>query len=960
MLLERQNELKVAAEALRLAAHGNGSMVVISGPPGIGKSAVLSEIGELAVRLTTGPTAGSAALPRPLVMRAYAAPAERSFALGVTRQLLEPVIKSGTFVGRWCAGPARPALGFLQGDPESPRQHTATTVRALLSLVENMSQDRTPVLLIDDLHWADEGTLDWLDQLVQQVPHRGILVAATVCEGEPAAEPPSVRPVAAAEHTLFPAPLGTASVDALILQRLGVPPDAEFTAACHHATRGNPLHLVSLLQECRSRGIAPVAAEAAEAATLVPPALRRRLMLGLQEQPPSVLAAARALQVLGDGADPHVVGELAGLDRVDREAGLWRLRRLTLVVREGTGLRLAHQAVHEVIEDGMPPGERNRLHLRAAALLRYRGSTPERVAGHLLASTAPLDDESVAALRHAADAAVRRGAPEAAARYLRRALLDVPPHSEARAVLLVELATVERSFAPSVAVRHITQALPLLSGARARAEALLTLTPVATGATLLSLGDAMRQAARELTAAEVRPADRRLLELRLEARLHHLCDLDPSVLASAADRLAGLGGRPEMTHPGQRELLVALTYTATVSAALPAARVSALAGRVLEHEPARAAHVHTVLPLVVPVAVTADSVGGLMSWLDTALADAERRGGRLEQSVVLSEQALVLLAQGRLTAARDRAVRALSVSGPEEASTLSVIASVMVALRTREPDLVEALPERIRGVHENCVLAGLLVMVRGMQAEWRHEPGMAVEHFLDAEYGLDRAGWRNPVLAPSAYWAARTLHRMGDSERAEQLAERHLEQARAWGAPSGLGRALALQATVTGGSSAPKLLREAAGVLEASGDLLTRASVLLRLAEAVAPRHAAEAEAALRTSYELAVECGATRIAVRAQELLGPAAAGVPTRGRLTSTERMVARMAVEGLTNQAIADALGVSRRAVEKHLTNCYRKMSTSGRSGLASALEDAGLFEAPGTSAPPAETIRPQGAA
>ncbi|WP_327313004.1 AAA family ATPase [Streptomyces sp. NBC_01235] len=960
MLLERQNELKEAAEALRLAAHGNGSMVVISGQPGSGKSAVLSEIGELAAGLATGPTAGSVVPSRPLVMRAYAAPSERSFSLGVTRQLLEPVLKSGAFAGRWCSGPARPALAFLQGDPESPRQHTATTVRALLAMVENMSQERTPVLLIDDLHWADEGTLDWLDQLVQQVPHRGILVAATVCEGEPAAEPPGVRPVAAAKHMLFPAPLGTASVDALILERLGVPADAEFTSACHDVTRGNPLHLVSLLQECQSRGIAPVAAEASRVATLVPPALRRRLLLCLQEQPPSVLAAARALQVLGDGADPQVVGELAGLDRVDREAGLWRLRRLTLVVRQGTTLALAHRAVHEVIEDAMPPGERNRLHLKAAALLRYRGSTPERVAGHLLATTAPLDDDSVAALRHAAEAATLRGAPETAARYVRRALRDVPPHSEERAMLLVELASVERSFAPSVAVRHITQAFPLLASARARAEALLTLTPMAAGATLLSLGDAMRQTTQELTATEARPADRRLLELRLEARLHHLCDIDPSVLASAADRLTGLGGRPEMTHAGQRELLVALMYTVTVSAALPAAQVRRLAARVLEHEPARAAHVHTMLPLVVPVSVTADSVTGLMSWLDTALADAERRGGRLEQSVVLSEQALVLLAQGRLSAARERAVRACSVIGPQEASTLSLIALAMVALRTREPELVDGLPERIRGAHENCVLAGLLTMVRGMKAERRHEPAMAVEHFLDAEYALERAGWRNPVLAPSAYWAARTLHRVGEAERAEQLCEQHLEQARAWGAPSGLGRALALQAAVTDAASAPRLLREAAGVLEGSADLLTRASVLLRLAEAVAPRHAAEAEAALRTSYELAVDCGASRIAARAQEMLGPAAVGVPTRGRLTSAERMVAQMAVEGLTNQAIADALGVSRRAVEKHLTNCYRKISTSGRSGLASALEDAGLFEPTGVSAPPAETIRPQGAA
>ncbi len=968
MLLERQNELKVAAEALRLAQHGNGSLVVISGPPGSGKSALLTEIGELAVRLTAGPSAGAAPAPRALVMRAYAAPAERDFPLGVTRQLLEPVLTSGSFVARWCSGPARAALAFLQGDTESPRQRAATAVRALLSMVENITHDRVPVLLVDDVHWADEESLQWLDQLVKQVTQRRILVAVTLCEGEPAAERQEVRPLAAAEHTLLPAPLGPDSVDGMLLERLGVPADPEFTAACHEATRGNPLHLVSLLQECQTRGVAPVAAEAPAVAALVPPALRRRLLQCLREQPPYVLAAARSLMVLGEDADRQVVGELAGLDPVDLDESLWRLRRLALVTRQDT-LRLAHRAVHEVIEEGTSPDERNRLHLQAAALLRYRGGAPERVAGHLLATTSRLDDDAVAVLRRAADAAVRRGAPETAARYLRRTLRDIPPHSRARAGLLVELAQVERSFAPSVAVRHVAQAFPLLPGPVARATALVALTPVAPAATLLSLTDLLRRTADELGAADALagpggpPAAHRALRQRLQARMYYLCENDPEMLASAADRLSRLSplDEPPGTATGdQRELLVALLHAATVSAGLPAARVGALAHRVLDHEPASAAHVHTMLPLLVPIAVAADSVTGLLPWLDKALVDAVRRGGRLEESVVLAEQALVLLAQGRLAAARERAVRAGAAVAPEEATTLSALALVAVALRAREPELVAAVPERFRGLHENCELAALLTLVRGMEAETRGEPGAAVEHYLDAGYALDRAGWRNPLVVPAAYWAARALHRTGESDRAEQLSEQYLEQARRWGAPSALGRALALRAVVGEQTAAPGLLREAAGVLETSTDLHLRASVLLRLAETVAPRHSAEAEAALRRCLELAVECGAGRIAGRAQELLGPAASGTAVRTPLTSAERLVARMAVQGLTNQAIADSLGVSRRAVEKHLTNCYRKMSTSGRSGLATALSEAGLLDTTDGPSDPAEAVRPQGAA
>ncbi|WP_055526211.1 ATP-binding protein [Streptomyces graminilatus] len=953
MLLERQNELSTAAEALRFAAQGNGSLVVISGPPGIGRSALLTEIGELADRSP----ADAATTRRPLVMRAYAAPAERGFPFGVARQLLEPALKSAP--GRWTSGPARPAPAFLTADPEPPQQHGATTVRALLALVENMSHDRTPVLLVDDLHWADAASLDWLDQLVQHAAHWGVLVAVTMCEGESDAAPaPGTAIAAAAEHTLLPAPLGTAAVHELILEHLGLPADPQFTNACHDAARGNPLYLMSLLRQCQADGVAPVAADAPAVATLVPPALRRRLLLCLREQSPAVLAVARALMVLGDDAEPQVVGELAGLDPVDLDDSLRRLRRLALLGRDDP-LRLAHRAVHEVVDEATPPSERNRLHVRSAALLHYRGCPPERVAGHLLAATVPLDDGAVATLRRAAEAAVLRGDPEAAARCLRRALRDSAPYSEERAGLLVELATVERSFAPSVAVRHVTQAYPLLSGPAVRAEALLALTPMAPGATLLSSADLVRQTARQLGDPRELPPAQRPQALRLQARLHYLSENDPAALASAVDRLAGLGESPEAGRGEQRELLAALLHAATVTVGVRADRAGALARRVMDHEPATAAHVHTLVPLVVPVALAADSVAGLLPWLDTALADAVRRGGRLEQSVILSEQALVLLAEGLLDAARERAVRACSVVGPDEMSTLSAIALVMVALRTREPELVTSLPDRLRAFEDNCELAAVRTLVRGMEAEQRQEPAVALEHFLESGYAMERAGWTNPVLAPSAYWAARMLHRMGESARAEELCERHVERARLWGAPAALGRALALRATVRGGS--PGVLREAAAVLEESADLRTRASVLVRLAEAVAARHPAEAEAALRTAYELAVRCGASQIAARAQELLGPRTVGAPARTHLTSAEGLVARMAVRGLTNQAIADALGVSRRAVEKHLTSCYRKMSASGRSGLAAALEDAGLFDSADAPEPPsAGEEQPQGAA
>jgi DNA-binding CsgD family transcriptional regulator len=66
----------------------------------------------------------------------------------------------------------------------------------------------------------------------------------------------------------------------------------------------------------------------------------------------------------------------------------------------------------------------------------------------------------------------------------------------------------------------------------------------------------------------------------------------------------------------------------------------------------------------------------------------------------------------------------------------------------------------------------------------------------------------------------------------------------------------------------------------------------------------------------------------------GTGAATEPGR-RLTAAERRVVSMVVDGLTNQAIADELGVSRRAVEKHLTNVYAKFDVTGRTELKATL-------------------------
>ncbi|MFD5696866.1 hypothetical protein [Streptomyces lasiicapitis] len=64
-------------------------------------------------------------------------------------------------------------------------------------------------------------------------------------------------------------------------------------------------------------------------------------------------------------------------------------------------------------------------------------------------------------------------------------------------------------------------------------------------------------------------------------------------------------------------------------------------------------------------------------------------------------------------------------------------------------------PDTARRDERELLVQGVRTPVRGLEAERRDEPGLALEHFTEAGYLLERAGWRNPAFAPWEYWAAR-------------------------------------------------------------------------------------------------------------------------------------------------------------------------------------------------------------
>ena len=147
--------------------------------------------------------------------------------------------------------------------------------------------------------------------------------------------------------------------------------------------------------------------------------------------------------------------------------------------------------------------------------------------------------------------------------------------------------------------------------------------------------------------------------------------------------------------------------------------------------------------------------------------------------------------------------------------------------------------------------------------------------------------------------------------------------------------------TVEGGDGGLALLQEAVEVLADSPAKLEHAKARTELGATLRrANRRSEAREQLRHALELATLCGATPLAARAEtELLATGArprrialSGVES---LTPSERRVAHLAAEGHTNREIAQALFVTQRTVEVHLTSVYRKLTINSRLQLADAL-------------------------
>ncbi|WP_307625989.1 ATP-binding protein [Streptomyces turgidiscabies] len=924
---------------------GRSRLVDITGEAGIGKSRLLGEVCARASR--RGMT----------VLRGRATEYERQVPFQVFTDALAHL------------DPHAPA-GFQETDAVAPLlQQSGGAVdrfglhRSTAALLARLAAPSGLLLALDDLHWADPASQELLDHLVRHPVHAPVVLAVTRRDRQ---SPESL----AARLTRG---LDTGAVVRLGLRPLsagdcaelagpGLPP-AE-AAALYAASEGNPFYFLTLLQAHRG-GTTPESS--------VPPGLGTLLLDELTALAPSRRGIVEAVAVLGEHATPAMVSRVTGHSGAAFTDDVHALARRDLLRSAAQGLlTLRHPVVRTLVHESTPFLRRVEIHRLAAQELARAGVSAAERAHHVEQSLTAWDPEAVAVLDEAA-ARSARTAPASCAHWLEVALRHLPhnpEHAARRRELTLRRA---RALAACGGLRESRDLLQELiateqgsRGApttgkdqdlRVRAVVLCALVERHLGRCTEAVALLRRELARG-------PAPGHVVRLGLELGSAAPMDSATSYAQVRTEVEAALAAaRSTGDEVGEAGVLAVAAlgeaYEGNMTAAHGLARqAAALVDSLPDND---------LTALCEPLA--------RLGWAEAFLEqypDAERHAERGLDIARRSGQLYVvphlLLCASHVRVQTCRVSSAVELADQAEDIARGIGSDQLLAfvLASKASALVAACPP---GDPRPLAFAEEAVAAAGTGANWwastawcifgwaalmAGDPVRARDAMLQAggpELQRIQPSMRPlylEILVTSALLTGETGQARGWAERARKEAEQlGLPMQRA----SALRSAAHLPLAQGDTAAAADLFAEAAAESARCGAVFWEAHSLLLGAplEAAAGRGRNGTHAWLR-GRRLA-EAGGSGMLVGLADATRPpgggseAPYGSPDRpelaelaerlATLTARELEIAELVAQGLTSQAIADRLYVSRRTVETHVSRAFRKTGVSSRTALATLM-------------------------
>ncbi|MDQ3678855.1 MAG: AAA family ATPase [Actinomycetota bacterium] len=935
-LLERTHELAVIDDALRAAQAGHGALALVEGPPGIGKTELLTAAMIRARRR------------RMLVLVARGGELELSLPYAIVRQLFEPAVAHAedAIRDRLLSGAAIHAESVVdpRAQPGAGVIESSAVLHGLYWLTANVAVDRPVLLVIDDLHWSDPASASWLVYLARRI--EGLPVALIL--GARPAEPgvsdvflTRLRAIEGLEH-LQPAALSLAAVDGLARTILGKQVEWAFSEACHEATAGTPFYVVELLRALHQDGVTGTAADVPAINGLTPRAVIDATLARLGGLSDETRAVAEAVALLEPSAELRWIAALSVLDFDVVAASADTLLSLGLF-GSVSPCRFAHPILRSAVESEIAPARRGRLHLEAAHMLAAAEMPVDAVAAHLLQAPTLGEPWIVTTLRRAAGQASTRGAPAGAAEYLQRALAEHPA-AHIRRELLLDIGQAESQLQSPRAAEHLREALALAEHPDEIAVAGLWLGQVLYHAG--ALDEAFATLSDVVEHADGSDSD---AMLELEAYLLSIAGA-AGKMEETAHRAASIEVRAPPHSTAASAVHATLAFRDLLSGA-PRQRVRERADRALAEVRRSAAASSHLANRQAPgmCLVWTDELDGAID-LFTELLEAAAETGRRQAFEMFSVlRGYTAQRRGDLAnaAADIEPVLAAALTAKTQGFTelVALITHVQLLIDDAQPDLAEehARSAQIPAGFERGFMAAHLRHGHGAAQLAQGKFDQAAATLAEAGRLCEANGIRTPALFPWRSDLARALAGTDRHDEALSLALTDLRLADECDLDRARGHALRALGLLSGGATGLQHLDAAVQAFACSPARVHHgwASYDYGAALRRAGRRR-DARGPLDEALDLGLRCAANLLSERSREeltALGARPRSVMLSGveSLTASERRVCRLAARGLRNTDIAQALFISLRTVETHLGHAYRKLDITSRTELSHALAE-----------------------